>query len=144
MPGRGPAPKGHTQRPRDAKRRARGDFRKSEAIGWQYGEIPDPPADVSPATLEAWREWFSGWVSAHWIPGDVPQLRQMARLYDAVERGKLTRAPELRYWLDTYGLTPKGQQDRRWTPPDDVPLPVDQRVKRLDRYAHLRQLGDEE
>jgi hypothetical protein len=87
---------------------------------------------------------MSGWVAAHWIEGDLPQLRHMVRLYDAVELGQLTRAPELRYWLDTYGLTPKGQQDRRWIPPEDVPLPVDQRRRDLDHYRHLREVGEDE
>ena len=113
MPGRGPAPKAHTQRPRDEKRRARGSFHRSESIGWQHGDIPEPPPGMQPDTLDAWREWFSGWVAAHWIPGDVPQLRHMARLYDAVVLGKLTRAPELRMWMDGYGLTPKGQPARQ-------------------------------
>jgi hypothetical protein len=38
-------------------------------------------------------------------------------LYDQVERGEFQRANELRLQMDTYGITPKGQQDRRWKPP---------------------------
>jgi hypothetical protein len=69
---------------------------------------------MQPATLAAWELWMNSWVAAHWSPEDVPQLRHLARLYDAVERGHLHRAAELRYWLDTYRITPKGQQDRRF------------------------------
>jgi hypothetical protein len=50
------------------------------------------------------------------------------------------RATELRYWLDAYGVTPKGQQDRRWRPPADPPASA--RLTRADqaRYSHLQLL----
>lgn len=70
-----------------------------------------------PASLEAWAIWFGSWFAAHWTPVDVPGIRQIIRLYDQVERGEFQRASELRLSMDTYGITPKGQQDRRWKPP---------------------------
>lgn len=140
MPGRGPTPKLHPSRARDAKRRLRGNFVRSVAIGWQDGEIPEPPPGVSSVTRAAWRAWISGWVASHWVRADLPGLYVMARLYDAVEAGQLNKATELRYWLDTFGLTPKGAQDRRWLPPADVPGPVETRLIALDSspYSHLR------
>lgn len=73
-----------------------------------------------PATLDAWATWFGAWFAAHWSPVDVPGLRQIIRLYDQVERGEFQRANELRLQMDTYGITPKGQQDRRWAKPEQV------------------------
>jgi hypothetical protein len=57
---------------------------------------------------------MNAWFAAHWTPSDLPGLRQLIRLYDQVERGEFQRASELRLQMDTYGITPKGQQDRRW------------------------------
>jgi hypothetical protein len=97
----------------------RGDWKAADAIGWRYGKVPPCPADVEPATRRAWKTWFGSWIAAFWTPEDVPGLRMLALIYDAVEGGDFTRAPELRMWMDTYGITPKGQQDRRWRPPDE-------------------------
>jgi hypothetical protein len=63
-------------------------------------------------------------------------LRQLIRLYDQVERGAFQRAGELRLTMDTYGLTPKGQQDRRWAAPTDEPPQTAERTP--SSYAHLR------
>lgn len=78
-----------------------------------------------PATVVAWETWFKAWFAAHWTPELLPGLRQVARLYDQVERGEFQRSSELRLAMDTYGMTPKGQQDRRWErPADDEPVPA--------------------
>jgi hypothetical protein len=71
------------------------------------------------ASVDAWSTWFAAWFAAHWTPSDLPGLRQLVRLYDQVERGKFERAAELRLQMDTYGITPKGQQDRRWQKPSE-------------------------
>jgi len=64
----------------------------------------------------------------------VPGLGCVVRLYDAMERGDFARAGEYRMWADTYGITPKGRQDRRWLPPvTEVPA-----TPAPDRYGHLR------
>jgi hypothetical protein len=113
---RGPAPK-----PADQRRRRnepeRGEWQALEAIGWQHGPIPALPDGLRDATVEAWTIWMGSWIAAHWIPEDLPGLRQLIRLYDQVERGEFQRANELRIEMDTFGLTPKGRQDRRWAPP---------------------------
>jgi hypothetical protein len=94
-----------------------------------------------PASRAAWTAWFLGWAAAHWSPDDLPRLRQVVRLYDQVERGHFERAAELRLSMDSYGITPKGQQDRRWRPPappsreQQEPAPV---APGASRYAHLR------
>lgn len=87
-----------------------------------------------PASLEAWSTWFGSWFASFWTPADLPGLRQLIRLYDQVERGEFQRASELRLQMDTYGITPKGQQDRRWKPE----LPTASTDQRASRYAHLK------
>jgi hypothetical protein len=140
MAGRGPAP--DPLRFRHDKP-ARGDWHAADAVGWQHGKVPPCPADVEPATRRAWKTWFGSWVAAFWTPEDVPGLRMVARIYDSVERGNYQRAPELRLWMDTYGLTPKGQQDRRWRPPDEPKVAKPASLPRLpvtsarERFARL-------
>jgi len=99
-----------------------------------------------PASIEAWRVWFAAWFAAHWTPDDLPALRQLIRLYDQVERGEFQRAPELRLQMDTYGITPKGQQDRRWVRPQAEEVqpsqPQQSRAASADHYAHLRVVND--
>ena len=64
-----------------------------------------------------WRGWFTAWWAGNWTPDDLPALRLVIRLWDRVNRGDVKRAAELRQWMDGYGLTPKGQMDRRWARP---------------------------
>lgn len=79
---------------------------------------------------------MSAWYAAFWTPADLPALRVMVLLYDQVVRGKFQRHAELRLNLDTWGITPKGQQDRRWAPPlEDDPAPKPQARK---RSSHVR------
>ncbi len=114
MAGRGPAPKAASER-----RRANPpvhDWQFAGASGWQHGDTPEPPDGLMPASLEAWRVWMGAWFAYFWTPDDVPGLRQLIRLYDQVERGEFQRSGELRIEMDTYGITPKGHQDRRWKP----------------------------
>ena len=144
MPGRGPTPKPHRARPRDEKRRQRGTWQSTDAIGWQHGAIPEPPDGLVPASLEAWRVWFGAWFAAHWLPEDLPALRVLIGLYDRVERGERQRGGELRMWCDTFGITPKGQQDRRWVKPTAETQPAPQRQADADPYAHLRVVDAED
>ncbi len=118
----------------------RGDITPATSDAWQ-GDVPECPEGVMPATVEAWRVWFGAWFSAHWTANDIPGLRQLIRLYDQVERGEFQRAGELRIQMDTYGITPKGQQDRRWKPPvksEPVPAPGTAPEPTGKRYGHLR------
>lgn len=115
MAGRGPAPKQNRRNASDVPER--GEITSTDVVGWQHGDVPDPPEGLMPASLEAWATWMAAWFAAHWSLADLPGLRQIVRLYDQVERGEFQRATELRLMMDTYGLTPKGQQDRRWAPP---------------------------
>ncbi len=78
------------------------------------------------------------WFAAHWTPDDVPGLRQVIRLYDQMERGEFQRAGELRLAMDTYGITPKGQQDRRWKRPEAEERPRTVEAGSGDPYSHLR------
>jgi hypothetical protein len=95
--------------------------------------MPAPPDGLKDASLEAWSIWMGSWFGAHWTPDDLPGLRTLIRLYDQVERGEFQRCSELRIQMDTYGITPKGQQDRRWQRPvEQKPAAVAQiRPRRL-------------
>lgn len=95
-----------------------------------------------PASQNAWTVWFGAWFASHWSSDDLPSIRQMIRLYDQVERGEFQRASELRLWLDTLGVSPKGQQDRRWAPPkpDEAERSAISEPAQ-SRYGHLRAVG---
>lgn len=133
MAGRGPAPKAPGAR-RGRRPLARGEWQTSPSGGWQHGPIPPPPDGLLPSSVEAWQAWFRSWWAAHWGPWDLPGLRCVVYLYDAMERGDFARASEYRMWADTYGITPKGRQDRRWLPP----LAEPPETSDPDRYRHLR------
>lgn len=142
MAGRGPAPKPKAQR-RTAHVPQRGEYVATPGTGWQFGEVPAPPAKLLTASRTAWTTWMGSWVAAHWTPTDLPGLRQVIRLYDQVERGEFTRATELRLLMDTYGITPKGQQDRRWAAPklEEAPAaPADGSTS--GRYGHLKVVNE--
>jgi hypothetical protein len=105
---------------------------RSGLAAWRGAE---PPPKLT-AAREAWATWFGSWFASHWGPEDVPGLRLVVRFYDAVERGDFVRHGELRVSMDGYGITPKGQQMRRWLPPaagEVVPMERGE----SSRYAHL-------
>lgn len=139
MAGTGRAPK-----ERDARvnkhAAARGEIQHAETEGWQHGNTPPAPDGLMPASVEAWSTWMGSWFASFWTPADLPGLRQLVRLYDQVERGEFQRAAELRLQMDTYGITPKGQQDRRWKPPrqGDDAKPAGKRAAGSGRYSNLR------
>lgn len=135
MAGRGPQPKEDRVRRVDP---IKGDHIEATGVGWQFGDTPVAPDGLMPASLEAWSTWMASWFASFWTPADLPGLRQLVRLYDQVERGEFQRAAELRLQMDTYGITPKGQQDRRWKPPQ-APAGVNgDRHPAGGAYAHLR------
>jgi hypothetical protein len=115
-------------KPAGARRRRnvpeRGEWVATVAEGWQHGPVPDAPEGLMQASVDAWVTWFAAWFAAHWTPSDLPGLRQLVRLYDQVERSEFQRAAELRLQMDTYGITPKGQQDRRWSKPTEQRTPA--------------------
>lgn len=131
MPGRGPAPAANRRR---RNKPARGEWAATPGSGWQHSEvIPEPPDGLSEVSLDTWRTWFASWFAANWMPSDLPGLRIVIGLYEQCEsyrddpyterttRGgdsmfvlKPNPVTELRQLMDNYGITPKGQQDRRW------------------------------
>jgi len=136
LAGRGSAPKDPATR-RRRNLPTRGEWQGLEGFGWRGEILPEPPEGLMPASRVAWQAWMTSWIAAHWTSTDLPGLRQVIRLYDQVERGAFQRASELRLSMDTYGITPKGQQDRRWIAPPDAP----QRgapEQTPSRYSHLR------
>lgn len=114
MAGRGPAPDLNRYRRADP---ARGEWKPSTDGGWQ-GEVPALPAGLRPSSAAVWDTWFHAWWAAHWTPDDLPGLRLVISLYDRVSRGDVRRLGELRQLMDSYGISPKGQQDRRWLRPE--------------------------
>lgn len=136
MAGRGPAP-ADERRPR-SKPPERGGWRHAPGVGWQHGDVPKPPSGILKASKATWDTWFAAWYAGFWGVEDVPVLRQMIRLYDACERGELQRHSELRLAMDTMGITPKGQQDRRWRPPLEDDPGRSESVVGESRYGHLR------
>lgn len=145
MAGRGPAPKPRSQR-RRTNAPERGDWVATPGIGWQHGPLPVAPPRLLKSSRETWDAWFTAWFAANWGPQDLPVLRQIIRLFDRVERPSPTAADrsELRQLMDSYAITPKGQQERRWTPPkanDPAVSPADEPQPDKQpggRYGHLR------
>lgn len=123
MPGQGRAPKPQAER-RNHVPPSRGEWKRTELIGWQHGPTPKPPPRLTKVSKETWDIWFAAWWAAHWQPEDLPVLRQIICLYDAIERQEASAAElsQFRQLIDTYGITPKGQQDRRWAPPAAEPV----------------------
>lgn len=131
-----PKPKGERQRRNVPER---GEWKPTDGVGWQHGDMPEAPDGLLEASRLAWSTWMGAWFAAHWSPEDLPGLRQVIRMYDQVERGEFQRAAELRLQMDTYGITPKGQQDRRWAPP--VKTEPKSGGGGSARYGHLKAVG---
>jgi hypothetical protein len=91
--------------------------------------LPKPPAGLSPESVRVWRGRFTAWWAGRWTTDDVPQLRLLIRLHDRVAQGDVGLLPELRRWLELYGITPGGQQARRWVRPEPPRPP-----SKLDRF----------
>ena len=118
MPGHGPAPKPERRR---ANAPTRGEWQAAPGTGWQHGAIPRPPNGLGRVAKAAWQEWFGAWVASFWRPEDVHAIRTMALLYDSMlDKPSATTAGQLGQYFDRFGLTPKGLQDRRWHPPENV------------------------
>ena len=120
---------------------ARGEWQPTPDLGWQHGETPKPPAGLTRSARDAWTVWMAAWFASHWWPEDLPMLRQVVRLYDKAERDDASSAErsELRQLCDSYGITLKGQQDRRWKRPEG--LITDAEADADDPYSHLRVVG---
>ena len=142
MAGRGGVPKDATTR-RRRNVPARGEWQSTQGIGWMGERRPEPPDGLMPASQAAWDVWMTSWIAAHWTPADLPGLRQLIRLYDQVERGQYVRIGELRLWSDTFGLTPKGRQDRRWLPPREDERAATSAPPLASPYAHLKVVMDD-
>jgi hypothetical protein len=139
----GPAPK-FARRRRNVPER--GEWQPTVGIGWQGDEWPKCPSNLKPATRRTWEVWFSSWFASHWTEDDLPMLELIARLYDkcVTDQASASEQNQFRQLADSYGITPKGQQDRRWQPPKEEPAPVvDTETTFASRYGHLRAVGED-
>jgi hypothetical protein len=136
MAGRGPTPKPKDQRVNRVEPQ-RGDWQAAPGDGWLHGGVPEPPDGLLSASVDAWTVWFGAWWAAFWSPEDLPALRQVIRLYDQVERGEFQRANELRLQMDSYGITPKGQKENRWTRQSEQQQPPSSAKGQRDRKASV-------
>lgn len=139
----GPAPK----RPEERRRRnqpAAGEWQPAPGEGWQHGPVPKPPTGLVKASRDAWETWMGSWWAAFWTPADLPGLYQLIRLYDRAwrEPDVVGFHSQLRQLMDTYGVTPKGRQDRRWKRPEATPEQA--KSKSGGTYGHLRPVANDE
>lgn len=145
MAGKGFPPKPKEQRV-NAHDPVRGDWSAAPSAGWSHGDIPQPPVGLRAEAKETWQTWFVAWFAANWGPEDLPGLRMVIRLYNRTLAADCTAAErsELRQLMDSYGISKKGQQDRRWVRPkqDEIAAPAAGTAKaKASRYAHLRAVG---
>lgn len=136
----GPAPK-----PKATRRRANPpvhEWQATPGVGWQHGAIPEAPDGLVSPSREAWTTWMRAWFASHWTPADLPGLRLVIAQFDAVQRGqaKANDVTTLVRLMDTYGITPAGQQARRWAPPEEPAAP-EKVVKPKSQYGNLRVVG---
>lgn len=127
----GPAPKLERRR-RNVP--ARGEWQAAAGYGWQHGETPKPPSGLSAAARKKWGEWMAGWPASFWHPDDLSGLEVAIRLYDRqLVNPSTSQANVLGQWMDRYGLTPKGLQERHWLrPKKEAPVqPADTSLRRL-------------
>lgn len=137
----GPAP-AKTRRRRNAP--ALGEWQSAPGVGWQHGPAPEPADGLLAVSRETWQTWFQAWFASHWTPADLPGLRLLITQYDAIQRTgvKANDVTALVRLMDNYGITPAGQQARRWEAPKE-----NERAKPVapagpaSRYAHLRSVG---
>lgn len=83
---------------------------------------------------------MQAWFASHWTPADLPGLRLLITQFDAHQRNaapKANDATAVVRLMDTYGITPAGQQARRWAPPEASETPATGPVPE-SRYGHLR------
>lgn len=139
MAGRG-RPPGKTP-PRNRTPRQRGEWQATPGVGWQHGPVPEPPAGLRTEEARAtWTTWFRSWFAANWSEENLPQLRLTILYFDQVQRAiedpfievdgpregsvlyikRPCPMTELRQHMDSLGITPKGQQDRRWERPAEA------------------------
>ena len=134
----GPAPKLERRR-RNAPKA--GEWKAAPATGWQHGTTPKPPKGLTAESRRQWKEWFASWAASFWRPDHISGLRTAILLYNEMQsRPSASTASTLGQYLDRYGLTPKGQQDRRWLPPKDEERP--EAEKPTSAYRKLRVVNE--
>lgn len=140
MAGRGPAPKEPDQR-RRSNAPSRGEW--VDIPLERAGKIPSLGRRPSggawlASTKAAWEAWWADGASSTWGRAEQSSVRQLAFLFDEVERGALKYAAEVRLRMDGLGLTPKGKRDLRLRV-ESEPIADDGDGARNDEVAARRQ-----
>jgi hypothetical protein len=119
---------------------ALGEWKPTPGVGWQFGPVPELPDGLLSATRATWAIWMGAWFAANWSEADLPGLRLVILQYDAVHRAgmKANDVTALVRLMDNYGITPAGQQARRWAPPKPADPDVDEPAATDSPYADLR------
>ena len=119
---------------------ALGEWQPTPGSGWQHGPIPECPDGLLAASRDTWTTWFQAWFASFWKPADLPGLRLVIGQFDVVQRGgaKANDVTALVRLMDNYGITPAGQQARRWAAPTVEASPQPAITPDDHPYAGLR------
>lgn len=101
------------------------------------------------------------WAAANWQPADLPGLTVTIQLWDQCQAAfedpyiekdgrkgetmfvlRPNPTTELRQYMDNYGISPKGQQDRRWVAPKVEDPPDADAAPATSPYAGLRVVNE--
>ena len=137
MPGPPPKP------PEQRRRRNRPEGGEWVDLSPRKGRVPGLPRHQggwSPEAKAAWKSWWSDPAAAMWGPADVAQVEQLLLLSDALWKGKLSLAQEVRLRTDGLGLSEKGRRNLRWRVAPVTSASVSEVVPSQSRAAR-RDLG---
>ena len=130
--------------PKEQRRRrnvpAAGEWQPAPGYGWQHGKTPPAPPGLSARARRRWSDWFQSWAASFWKPEDLAAIEAAIMLYDKLMREPSSAtATALGQYLDRFGLSPKGRQDRRWKPPETQP--EQEKAPAESSYRRLRVIG---
>jgi hypothetical protein len=106
-------PRGPKPLPAGTPNRQTARWNVAEVEGWQFGELPPCPPNLSPIGRKAWATWLGSWWASFYSLEDLPGLELLVTLYDdaMTQSRNYTKLFPL---MDRYGITPKARQELRW------------------------------
>ena len=113
---RGPIPKPAEERVR------RNKPPEKTSLEPRRGPAPDLGfVDASESTVEWWATVWASPMASAWLPSDVPVLRRLAVLLEAVMvEPKMGLLQEIRHLEDRFGLSPLARTRLQWEPEREV------------------------